>query len=438
MEIKSNKKRIIEFVVPSILFVVLAIACNNSDETLRRGVVFASMGYALFAPFDDLFCYLVGLSIYDFSFNLDGVNASAYITLIFLVRLFIKNNFKNNMKLKTSGSMFIAAAIIIVCELFGDMSFQRGDFLLAMINALFLVFVGIDMGIDLNPRRTIYLYSFAYMTAIWTILYTYGGLSGFLGGAFTNDSLFRLGIDKGNVQGGAMSLPIYALLLLSFTIVYFINEKKVKLLDKIILITLNVISVAVTVLTFSKSFYFGLAVVLLILLIGAEKKNRKIFFGIIGVLTVGIILIATIYPDVLASVWNYIMRRFSVSNIGTGRFETWDVVFDFQLNHPLSLLFGSGAARYPSLDSNLYIGAHNLILDIFMSWGIFGVVAVVLIVVRAYSSIYRKGKTSLILPFWSYVAFAMTALRSNSLKTWSFLLITLLFVKCYSDRKFTE
>jgi hypothetical protein len=74
------------------------------------------MGYALFAPFDDLFCYLVGLSIYDFSFNLNGANASAYITLIFLVRFFIKNSIKNKMKLSVPGTMLIAAVVIIVCE----------------------------------------------------------------------------------------------------------------------------------------------------------------------------------------------------------------------------------------------------------------------------------------------------------------------------------
>ena len=83
-------------------------------------------------------------------------------------------------------------------------------------------------------------------------------------------------------------------------------------------------------------------------------------------------------------------------------------------------------------------GAHNLFIDFLMSWGLVGTVILVAFLARVMKRLQNSSSqfsSQSLIPLITYVCFAMTALRSCSLKTWIFLLIAYAFINEAAYRK---
>ena len=109
----------------------------------------------------------------------------------------------------------------------------------------------------------------------------------------------------------------------------------------------------------------------------------------------------------------------------------------------MRLLFGCGASRYVTLGvggdvMDMGYGAHNLFLDVLMSWGGVGFVCVALLVVNTLLRIKKKKpkqKMLYYIPLITYFAFAITALRAVELVTWSYLIVCILVIKTFSKER---
>jgi hypothetical protein len=107
------------------------------------------------------------------------------------------------------------------------------------------------------------------------------------------------------------------------------------------------------------------------------------------------------------------------------------------------VLFGGGAINYVNWnnfdsDNNILAGAHNLVIDIVMSWGVVGFICffgfLALLFIRNFKK-YGFGNFYYYLPLIAFIAFSMTALRTTSLRTYSFLLVSIACVFTLSKRR---
>ena len=106
-------------------------------------------------------------------------------------------------------------------------------------------------------------------------------------------------------------------------------------------------------------------------------------------------------------------------------------------------MFGSGAVQYITLgvggtSFDMGYGAHNLLIDIFMSWGIIGFLMFMFFIINIFWEIKKKdGANEIILyaPLITFLAFSMTALRTTELTTWAYLLIVTLTIQALAKEK---
>lgn len=413
---------------------VLFMMIGNASVTQNNNLLLMSVAlvtvYCFITEEEYLFSFVVGISIYDYAFNLNGMNATLIPTGILLLRLLKKNR----LILFKSKTCAICTMLILACELMGDFSYYSfGEVLLSVVNILLFLYLIANIELlHMNTFRTIVMFAVACLSAIYYMVYMYGDIGTFFNLLFTSSGLYRFGIGDANVMGGAMSLPLYALLLLSMSLSYVLVNRKTDAKKGIFLIVINAICLFFAFLTISRSLYLGLAATLLATLLGNKKYKESKIFKLFLILVIVLIGALIMYGDVIEQSIILLFNRISSDRDGAGRTVVWENCFNYMMNHPISILIGSGSCKYPTLEEGLGAGAHNLLLDITMSWGILGFVSFLFMLSYALKKIKiycGKIESMSYIPLYAVGAFALTALRSNSLKTWSFLLVTIFVIQ---------
>lgn len=173
----------------------------------------------------------------------------------------------------------------------------------------------------------------------------------------------------------------------------------------------------------------GLILIFATFIVGRSKREgsfRKKIILIVVIVLVGAIAL-NLYEDIINQSFNNLFSRITNDQTGGsgGRTQIWASCISYLFSNPIGLITGYGSNGYPIIGlTQGYLfsaGAHNLYLDIIMSWGLVGFICVILISsqyrpVNGFSHIIRN-KTLAALPLLTLLFFCTTAMRTNSMKT---------------------
>ena len=119
-KIDNNKQGlgVFDLISQAIIFILLAVSLAINNEIMTIVIVILALGYVSIANNEKSFYFIVGLTIYQYSFTIKGDNAIFLVLIVYLLKLFIfgKVSFKNKLIL------VIASAVILGIELFNDKS----------------------------------------------------------------------------------------------------------------------------------------------------------------------------------------------------------------------------------------------------------------------------------------------------------------------------
>ena len=417
------------------LIIYLLIAQSlvmDSALVLTVGVLF-SVIYSFFAKVENVFSLLCGLSMFEAVFSIQGDNAWFAILLIFVVKIIVNNGMRIN-------ALSFCLCLLLTClELLLD--FANVGYGQLIVNISCIIFVIFSFGnisrINVKTHDIIYAISFSFFCVVYYVLRMEGGIVRYLSAFMSAAHSYRFGHMYGDTVGGAMAIPLYASLIVSCIMTYFLLKKQVSIKFKIFSFFSMGIALIVGAMTISRSFYLCLLVSFILFLV---FKNRGRQFGKMEILfVVASLLIMTLFAqsDIVNKLLESLQLRMDAGvEQGTGgRTDIWIACIEYLLNNPIKLLFGSGANNYMQIGASqnkmFSAGAHNLILDLIMSWGLLGTGIIVGTCISSFKNTIKNSqvfyKHSLI-PLLTYLVFSLTALRCCSLKTWIFLLITYLFI----------
>lgn len=194
---------------------------------------------------------------------------------------------------------------------------------------------------------------------------------------------------------------------------------------------LAILYVSVGALGVSRTFLLCLVVLVIMFGLfarGGEGKTSyaRYFLFFIIIMTLAYILMNTSY---LYNAYNYRMTNESLETMN-GRTTTLFLYNDWLLDHPLYLIFGTGAVYYGQV-VHAGIAVHNGLQQILVSYGLIGIFFFIFITVRAIKRCYKKGNPVCLIPF----AMAFIFKQSGQLLYPSFnlyLFITAFFVMMLS------
>ena len=151
-------------------------------------------------------------------------------------------------------------------------------------------------------------------------------------------------------------------------LVFFVGSYRKLRVAPLFFAFLILASIGVLALSFSRGGYFGLAC-LLVTLVVVERRNKPVLLFAISLVAAGIIMIPGVYWERIASVINFATKRSGDFAIYT-RLETMRVAIRLGLAHPL---LGVGIDNF--LPRAAYfiphgLTVHNLILQIFSELGL--------------------------------------------------------------------
>lgn len=440
--IQMREFRLKSWLVQTLVVALVTInLISGSNVTIVIASVLA-ISYTCIADYSSCLLLLMSITIFENSFKLSGVLVWIFLLLVLIARLFITEK-----KLYASPAIAALFIVLISLETIGDIYNVgiNGQTLSGIVLVLFsfLLFSG-QYNVRISSEEIVIFFGTSYAFAMVYLLTQYGGLGSFirLFSSLSNgltDS-YRFGIKYGGTVGGAMAIPIYSLLILAFS-VNCLLQGKTKKTTKLVIIAFDIVAFVFGALTVSRSFFLGLIILVALYLISKTEGKGNATKKILAITVVaGIACFFVVrYQGVITQVIDNLFNRVTTDNTGGtgGRTEIWGECLTYLCNHPLHLLLGNGTNGYPIvgqlMNKEFSAGSHNLYIDIIMSWGVIGaicVLGIVLTTTRPSEIVYCiKKNTVCVIPFIVLAFFAMTALRSNSMKTHVYFFMTLNFIR---------
>lgn len=435
--LNENEDSLINRINPMIwiaMYFVMSQAMILENSPLMTVTVAVSVGYCIFAPLESIFCFLCGLAMYESVFSISGNNAWFVILLIFVFKMSIKNN------MRFKRIPLVACMIVIYIEfVFDYFNGSLGEVIvtLAVIAFVFSAFTNLDK-LNIRLFDVILSLSTAFLGIVYYIITMYGGLTSFLTKFMSLSYAYRFGHDFGNTTGGAMAIPLYADMIITCCMAYFLNVSHQSKAQTIYSVAVSFFALFIGAVTISRSFYLCLLVSLVFFVLFKNNTKTKNKYAIIAfIIILAVVLVYTQQSMIDKIIENLNSRMDAGVEEGEGgRTDIWLSCINYLLTHPIRAFTGFGAANYKVIgvtQGELFsAGSHNLLLDLLMSWGIIGTIVVLtLCISELHNSIkIAKGRVKMqaFLPLITYIFFSMTALRCSSLKTWMFLLVACLFV----------
>lgn len=430
MNIKSLRNEKIHMLIHLVLYIGLVVSYLNPNINSSLVSIIIAM-YFLFSSPVEHFYFLIGFAPFEHIAKVGDISFYFVFLLISSIKLILLN-IKEGYKIIG----VIALIMLVSLEILGDL--QRSSIGTIIINLCTIIYFAVFvMKIDsnrFNADRILKNFYFSYFTVIIYVITGYGSLGTFLNMATTENLIVRFGREEGITVGGAMGIPMYSALLISMSIGYYHNIKNRRLLQKTILLLGSVSAFAVGLLTVSRSFLLCMIAGSVVLIFSLTDKKRKQAIKLfIAITSLGIVIYLK-YADTINILLNKFIYR-AKSDVGLGsRGDIWLSCLDYLLEHPLGLLYGYGINSYNKIGENLNLlfsaKAHNLYLDVIMSLGTLGFMCLCILVYIYIKRISEKGiKVRIIstMPLVVLISFGLTALDLSNLKTWIYILMTILF-----------
>ena len=441
---KNNKlNRYLNLVAQICLYALINMSLYASNAMIMNIAVVMSIFYCIIADLENTFSLIAGISIYEGAFVLADRSFAFVLLAIFIFKFLITN------KGVVASKFYLFAALLSVIALefvadFGVVSYF--EFAITLVYVFFAGYImcNVDkLHVDVYNVLTSFCMSFTICVVF--VFSTYGGVGAYIDSFIGRSWAYRFALDLARETGGAMAMPLYAIAIISISIAILLT-RKMSVSKTAFLIFAVAFSTAIGFLTVSRSFLLGLGVIALVAVLASLKYTKKhidktvlIFALIIAVISI----VMMCFPELVSKVADNFFNRIDGDAGGGGRLEIWMACLDCLISSPVHLIFGYGSIFYPSLGAgngslDMAAGAHNLIIDILMSWGIVGLIAAavllfgVLVLLRRY---HNANKLVYYIPLAGYAAFAMTALRTTGLRTWVFLVLCIVAIKSLSEGK---
>lgn len=426
-------KNILNYAIMAFLFLLFSFSLTETGKSISSLSVIMTLIYFAFTDIKYNFSFLVGLSVYESVFRWGTFSIWFILFLIYITKIVIKN-FNKEIDFR----ILAAGICLMIIELFNDLSnVAMGQLFINLTTVIFLtLFITYSDYIIFSLFDIMFSLSVSFMTAMLYIVKSSGGFSEYINNFMdTSTYALRFGHEYGETIGGAMAIPLYAALIIAFSITMFISGIQLNLYKKIF----SAISLAVAIVfgafTISRSFYLCLIVILVMFLFAKAKIKYKI--AVLLCSAVFLIILYRNYNDVVKKIFEDLSLRVNNDSTMTGdRVGIWKSGLDYLAEHPVALFFGKGATRYQTMAAErgylFSAGMHNLFLDIVMSWGIIGLGLVINMTIKLLKKVNAGANEIMFvgfIPLITYLTFSMTALRTVNMKTWIFLLATIVFTR---------
>ncbi|MBP3308780.1 MAG: O-antigen ligase family protein [Clostridia bacterium] len=423
-----------------LIFFIIAHSLVIGSETLLFIAIILSLVYCAIAKIGNCFLLMCGISMFESAFTIQGSNAWFALLVILVIRIIYKSNFKFK-SFAFAGCLFLFALELLLDFFNGSM----GQLLVNLVVVVFVfcIFSNLDK-IDVKPFSITCSLSLSFLCVLYYLISMYGGIDKFISVFMTSNDAYRFGLEYGGSVGGSMAIPLYSAMIISCGLVYLIVEKSKHFFQMLFVAASSFIAMFFGAITISRSFFLCMIVLLMFLLVfkGKNSGSTRNKFILITIIVFSLLIFSQL--DIFDKIFVDLGSRlnYEISPESGGRLSIWLACFDFLFSNPICLIFGIGATNYMNiaLEYNLGFsaGAHNLLLDLIMSWGIVGAALIVCLCVFGLKRVLSPKCQRLMhafLPLLVYLTFSMTALRCNNLKTWIFLLVAFFFVKKYNTRE---
>lgn len=397
----QNNKLI--FLYFGILMIAALILLRDIANIAIPGSVIA--GFTTF-----LVAFLNKRNMYSFAYFLLplSVGIPGYVFLLLGVVLLIRQS-------KVSVSQFLPFCLLASLEIMNVMgyNFQYNiSGIVSFLSFLFLFFLMIfSNDVNIDRKESLIFYSIGTMLAL-TVVYLKIILDyGFV--ALLSGEL-RSGTGMGDYDAEQMTnhlmmnancIAYYAIVLISIAFV-FMSKQILKRSAVYLMIFLGVVS---GLLSFSRTWIL-LFVMIIIWYLYCNTKNTKsiISFIIIAAILASVGLYSGLLDEVL-EVIEYRMENDNVALAG-GRLPLFKAYNKFITNDSYYTLFGTGATYYKQV-CKLWNSVHNGTQQIFVSFGIIGIVTYLLVIirfVRKYIKFRVKDNLILFTPFIACLIFVQS------------------------------
>lgn len=358
----------------TILNVLLAICANLSVLTPSIAIdllCISLLSCLIFTgdSFDDLISYIFLIPT-KAPISIDGKS----VFFIFLGISVYKLLLRGKIKLNKGSILYIElASILVFIELindFGKSSF--GNYISLVFYLIYLLIFINCFQFDRyrNKAAIIALFITTWITLLFAIWASGGNIL-----VFMNE-------DQGNVRfgedvrglGGAMGIPLYCLAVICISI-YQISYTTARLSMKVIHLLSILFAVIIGLITVSRVFILGLLVIICFLFLLRFKKGKSSIASPIIILAVMLIIVIFNLDFFNRTIAKYAMR-FIANSEEDSRMSIYRGVISFLKTNPIALIMGSGAYNYVKIGKErnfeFAMMAHNLYLDMIMSWGLIG------------------------------------------------------------------
>lgn len=419
--------------IPAAFYFMIAQALIQNSNVLMNITIIAIFCYYVISNAENCFYMLCGTSMFETVFKINGDVVWFILLLVLMFKLLMREKFRANVR------AIVTCALIIFIELLGDLFIgSMGQLLVNLVTIIFVfvTFSKIDL-FHLDAFRIIWTLIAAFSAIIYYLLSMYGGMGEFISSFMASTYAYRFGHSYGDTVGGAMAIPLYTTMIISCGLTYYLHSPKMQLHQKVIISISVIISIVFGAMTISRSFYLGFIVTLASIVIFKVSKNKHIKWIILFFCVMAIFILLSSKSDLISKIFSNLKFRMDngVKAGSEGRTDIWISCIEYLLTNPLYFLFGMGSTNYVNIGSEsgklFSAGAHNLFLDFLMSWGVIGLLGMMLFLVYIYKKQIKQNtefSKQTIIPLITYLIFSMTALRSCSLKTWVFMLIAYVFI----------
>lgn len=277
-------------------------------------------------------------------------------------------------------------------------------------------------------NSTIYFISGVFISTVYGVLDFYINY----GTIMNNNMTIRF-------KGAAGDPNYYSMYIMiaMFSMLYLVSKESNKKTGFLYPI-LFVFFVSFGILSLSRMFLIVTTLAMLLLIttiIVKMKKNKKILLFII-VASFFPILLTIYYNEEVTTAFNLLIFRFTdyiddPSGLTSDRNILAEQYIKLILSNPQYLIWGMGIQNYHLRTGLIPLEAHNIILELFVVWGITGFFVLILFVttLKKYGN-YKTGKTHKNLIGWlPIICLGFSYMSINAMSTESFFLLILFVIK---------
>ena len=252
---------------------------------------------------------------------------------------------------------------------------------------------------------------------------------------------FKLGEEVRDL-GGAMGVSLYTSI--GFACAFMLQKSEKGVLSIFAALAM-LFFLGVGLFALSRTFFSSLAIsVILGLAFGSfgilkmAKRERWLLVTAIAIVSIVLYYIFKMVGDDLIAMSDKLEVLFEGG--GGSRSRIWLSVINYLFSHPFTFLFGSGTNIYPTMDSArgyaFYgYGAHNLYLDVLMSFGLIGFLLLSLLLknevikLKRISIVDKAHKGIVVFPLSMY--FACQLAQGSFRDTTSYIYPIVIVMICY-------